>query len=83
MTSMKRFGEFITRTYIREISSEATGVLAAGPLEDLLNDFGELYVDEVVKRSRDDQKFNALLRGIYTSGLDAEIRKRIESEVGR
>ncbi len=49
----------------REVSQEVLIMVAAGPLEDLLSDWGSEYIDRVEQLARTDEKFRDLLRGVW------------------
>ena len=69
---------FILATYKRDISDRVVAVLAAGPLEDLLARHGALYIDRVEQLARDDEKFNCLLGGVWRSGMQKEVWRRVK-----
>ena len=52
-------------------------VLAAGPLENLLNHNGEVVVDQVDLLARQDPGFRLLLNGVWRSGINASILTRL------
>lgn len=70
--------EFITRTFEREMSDKAFAMLAAGPLEDLLAYFGELYIDRVEELARKNPRFNYLLGGVWKNSATDDIWSRVE-----
>jgi hypothetical protein len=43
------------------------GILAAGPLEDLIDRHGTAFVEQIEQRARDDQRFQELLCGVWKS----------------
>ncbi len=70
--------EFIIRTFEREMSDSAFGALAAGPLEDLLGFFGELYIDRIEELARQNPRFNYLLGGVWKHLSTDDVWRRIE-----
>src|SRR5437868_974780 len=56
---------FILAAYRRELSEHVFGMLAAGPLEDLLSGYGPKYIDGVEALAREDERFKLLLRGVW------------------
>ncbi len=70
--------EFVIRTFEREMSDEAFGALAAGPLEDLLGFFGELYIDRVEELARKNPRFNYLLGGVWKHLSTDDVWRRVE-----
>jgi hypothetical protein len=53
------------------------GVLAAGPLEDLIDDHGEDFIERIEIEARHSPPFRALLQGVWKSSTPA-IWARIE-----
>jgi hypothetical protein len=58
--------------------AEVLGVLAAGPLEDLVDVHGAAFIDRIEVEARRDPKFRALLNGVWQSSTDA-IWSRVEA----
>jgi len=56
-----------------------TEVLAAGPLENLLAQFGEQLIDLVEKTAKDDPLFKALLGGVWQYSISPGVWSRIEA----
>ena len=54
-------------------------VLAAGPLEDLLNHWGAEVIDRVEKEALRDPRFRQLLGGVWRSTIDNDIWSRVEA----
>jgi len=52
-------------------------VLAAGPLEDLLNEHGEAVVDDIEVLARRDPRFRLLLNGVWPSGVSESVMNRL------
>lgn len=53
-------------------------LLAAGPLEDLLNENGDAVVDEVDRLARTSPKFRLLLNGVWNSGIKPSVLIKLE-----
>jgi hypothetical protein len=53
--------------------------LAAGPLEDLMNENGNIFIDRVIEEAKRSEKFNTLLGGVWESNIEPEVWKKIES----
>jgi hypothetical protein len=68
---------FILEAYPKEMSSRVFAVLAAGPLEDLLANFGSEYIDRVETLARQDPRFNELLGGVWRNSITEEVWERI------
>lgn len=69
--------EFILAAFTKNMSRRVFSVLAAGPLEDLLASFGELYIDRVETLARRDPKFNDLLGGVWKNSMSDEVWERV------
>src|SRR5687767_533547 len=65
--------DFIIRTFEREMSDKAFAIIAAGPLEDLLADFGELYIERVEELARKNPRFNYLLGGVWRNDASDDV----------
>ena len=74
---------FIKCAYTKDISDKVVSVLAAGPLEDLLNGYGEKYIDEIEALSRRDPAFRYLLGGVWQSSISDEVWGRVCKAVGQ
>lgn len=57
--------------------NQLLGVLAAGPLEDLLNYNGDAVGSEVDLLARRDPGFRLLLNGVWDSGIKSDILARL------
>ena len=71
--------QFITTAYKRDLSDTAVGLLAAGPLEDLLAEQGPEFIDRVEELARKDPKFNYLLGGVWRNSMTAEVWERVQA----
>ena len=56
---------------------DVLGMLAAGPLEDLVNYHGGLFIDRIEETAKRDDKFREVLDGVWPSS-DSPVRQRIE-----
>jgi|CXWL01.1.fsa_nt_gi hypothetical protein len=70
--------EFIIRAFERKMSSKAFAILAAGPTEDLLADFGDHYIDRVEELARKNPRFNELLGGVWQSSMTDDVWNRVQ-----
>ena len=57
------------------------GVLAAGPLEDLIHHVGPKFIDRIELQARQDPAFRHLLGGVWASGT-TDIWARVEAARG-
>ncbi len=55
------------------------GLLAAGPLEDILADQGALFIDRVEAEARRSAAFRQLLAGVWQSTMSQEIWLRVQA----
>ena len=57
--------------------------LAAGPLENFLSKHGKEYLDTICIKTREDSLFRQLIRGVWTSGIDQEVCRKIEKALSK
>ncbi|HZH30488.1 MAG TPA: hypothetical protein VEY11_06970 [Pyrinomonadaceae bacterium] len=69
----------VLAAYRRELSDKVLASLAAGPLEDLLSDFGPAYIDRVEELARKDPRFNWLLGGVWRLSMTDEVWARVQA----
>lgn len=65
----------------RRPSEDVTGALAAGPLEDLIEDHGDAFIERIEAEARADPAFRQVLCGVWPSNIP-EIWERIETARG-
>lgn len=70
---------FILAAYPRELSGHAFGMLAAGPLEDLLSYYGPEYIERVETLAREDERFRRLLRGVWRLAMPDDVWERVRA----
>jgi hypothetical protein len=61
------------------MSDKAFGMIAAGPLEDLIADYGDLYIDRIEVLARKNPRFNYLLGGVWKNASKNDVWKRVEN----
>jgi hypothetical protein len=59
-------------------SDDIISSLAAGPLEDLLSEHGDIFIDEVELKTRQNPKFTKLILGVLQGGMSKEIWSRVK-----
>ncbi len=69
--------EAILEILERNPSDKVIAVLAAGPLEDLIEVHGSLFIDRIEKEARRNPRFRHLLGGVWQSSTP-EIWARVE-----
>lgn len=52
----------------RRPSEKVLGMLAAGPLEDLVDQHGEAFIDRIEKEASSDPEFKRMLQQVWESG---------------
>ena len=67
----------------RESDKEILCVLAAGPLENLLSDHGEAFIERVEQLARADPTFRKMLRIMYRMFMSEEVWRRVQAAAGR
>ncbi|HET6979002.1 MAG TPA: hypothetical protein VFI24_21900 [Pyrinomonadaceae bacterium] len=72
-----RLWQFIVEAYQRDVSDRIIGILAAGPVEDLLAKHGPEFIDRIEDLARKDPKFNHLLGGVWRNTINDEVWQRI------
>jgi uncharacterized protein DUF6869 len=77
-----RAWEVIVKIHEGDPEGSVAGILAAGPLEDLLASHGAHVVDRVVTRARQDPRFREVLRGVWLDGIDTSVAQSIEHILG-
>jgi hypothetical protein len=65
----------------RDQSSRVVGMLAAGPLEDLIEYHGPQFIDRIELRARQDPAFRHLLGGVWESS-SPQVWARVETARG-
>lgn len=69
--------KLILAAYAKDMSPRVFAVLAAGPLEDLLCNFGSNYINRIEELARKDPKFNELLGGVWKSSTPDDVWGRV------
>ena len=67
----------------RKPSTQVIGMLAAGPLEDLIAEWGTLFIERIELEARQNPEFRHILGGVWQNGSTAEIWERIEKSRGK
>jgi len=71
--------EFILKILEADSSETILSNLAAGPLEDLLSEHGEKFIDEVELKARQNPKFTKLIMGVWQGSMSAQVWSRIKA----
>lgn len=70
--------EVIKTILSRDSSNEIMQVLAAGPLEDLLNRHGDANIDRIEGEAESNRSFRKLLGGVWKSHIDPAVWARVQ-----
>lgn len=62
-------------------SEKVLSVLAAGPLEDLIDDHGPQFIDRIENEARRNSVFRTMLRNVWKSGSD-DVWDRVQRAAG-
>ena len=73
---------FILEVHERDISEYVAGMLAAGPVEDLLSKFGASYIDKVEDIAQKDERFRQMLCGVWQNNMSDELWLRLQKVQG-
>lgn len=68
---------FIKHTYKQKLPNSVVEVLAAGPMEDLLANFGDKYIEEIEALAKTDKEFKELLGGVWQNSMSDELWERV------
>ncbi|HET6978999.1 MAG TPA: hypothetical protein VFI24_21885 [Pyrinomonadaceae bacterium] len=69
---------FILAVHERDVNGTVSGHLAAGPVEDLLSEFGENYIERVETLAASDVRFKRMLCGVWQDTMSDELWNRIQ-----
>lgn len=69
---------FIEKVVAQRPSEWVLGMLAAGPIEDLIGSYGETFIDRIEAAAQRSPVFRRILHGVRNVGASAEIWARIK-----
>jgi len=69
---------FILNVHERDAGEEVASHLAAGPIEDLMSQFGEMYIDRIEDLARKDARFKRMLCGVWQDMMSDELWDRFQ-----
>jgi hypothetical protein len=67
---------FILSVHERDVEERVAGHLAAGPVEDLMSQFGESYIERVEDLANKDARFKRMLCGVWQDMMSDELWAR-------
>lgn len=70
--------EICHRIVTGEPDYELMGLLAAGPLEDLVAGYGDLVIAAVELLAKQDPEFRKCLAGVWRKGISDEVYARVQ-----
>ena len=71
--------ELIVQTLHTPHVESVEGVLAAGPLEELLARFGPEFIDRVENKAAEDAEFKLLLGGVWRNSMTEDVWARVQN----
>jgi hypothetical protein len=71
--------QVILKIHERDQSIAIRQVLSAGPIENLLSRFGELYIERIEEKARQDPAFAKVLGGVWKDQMSDEIWSRLQA----
>lgn len=75
--------QLIATIFANDPADTVTGMLAAGPLEDLLAAHGPDFIDRIEEKARYDRRFAVMLGGVYRNAMDDAVWQRVVALRGR
>jgi len=69
---------FILAVHARDINGKVSHHLAAGPVEDLLSEFGDDYIERVEALAASDVRFQRMLCGVWQNSMSDELWRRLQ-----
>lgn len=69
--------KFVLNTYKKSLPDHVLALLAAGPLEDVLANNGQEYIEQTEVLARKDPQFKKLLRGVWKNSMSDELWARV------
>lgn len=75
----ERTWEFIQLVVQRCEEEDVLGSLAAGPIEDLMSQHGEHFIDRIEIFARDNPKFRLLLRDVWRGTMSDSVWARLQA----
>lgn len=79
VVNAERAWQIILAILKRDSSDTILSNLAAGPLEDLLVEHGNLVIDRVEVKAKQDPDFTKLIMGVWQNAMSEDIWLRVEA----
>ncbi len=74
--------ELILKIIEKETDKDLLGMLAAGPIEDLMCEYGEEIIDRVEKEAQSSSLFKNCIQGVWLDSKDTLVWKRFYQIAG-
>ena len=81
-TDPEDFWAFILTVLEKSPGEYVLSLLAAGPLEELISNAGEQFIERIENQARRSAAFRHLLGGVWRHGASVEIWRRVEAARG-
>lgn len=78
----KAVWRFIVKVIARRPSEWALGVLASGPIEDLIGEYGDEFIDRIEAAARRDPVFRRTLHGVWRTTSSEDVWARVVAARG-
>ncbi|SDW05640.1 DUF6869 domain-containing protein [Lysobacter enzymogenes] len=75
--------QFVIGVLARKPPRPVLGVLAAGPLEDMIAHFGDYFIERIEDTARHDPEFRDLLHGVWKNRTPDVLWERVKLARGR
>jgi hypothetical protein len=69
---------FILAVHDKDTSEELAMHLSAGPVEDLMSEFGEAYIERIEELARRDARFKRMLCGTWQDAMSDDLWARFQ-----
>ena len=79
---VKAVWRFILKVIAKRPSEWALGVLASGPIEDLIGEYGDEFIDRIEAAARRDPVFRRTLHGVWRTTSSEDVWARVVAARG-
>jgi len=74
---------YILRIIEKQPSEKVLGMIGAGPLEDLINQYGDKFIEKIEIEARTNPQFRKVLSFVWRQDTDDEIWSRVMAATGK
>jgi hypothetical protein len=82
MTDPETTWQLVLEVLRHDMTDDQKAILAAGPLESLLANHGDLVIDRVERESATNSRFRHLLGGVWKNAMSDSVWERVQSVRG-